>query len=239
MADGETQGLKSFYYVLNNLFRHTLTPKTGDATSIHAFAKNILLRFAQNGRPFCITNFLWEELIAAENDSRRGFPYAPYVMYVIEKVSGICFKKEVEHQVLKINRTKQHGASPILSPQSDHSQSPPPADNPPRRSHGPSHSRGPSLEKPPSLARRVLEAVFCMYKKQTSDVYEMRKDINEVRTKLKLPARDIGEPPSFEDPFAAHDAAMAAWYAAQEGGANVEEEEEEEEIAPAQPPCRP
>ena len=83
MADGETQGLKSFYYVLNNLFRHTLTPKTGDATSIHAFAKNILLRFAQNGRPFCITNFLWEELIAAKNDSRRGFPYAPYVMYVI------------------------------------------------------------------------------------------------------------------------------------------------------------
>src|SRR6266540_3351280 len=249
MADGETQGLKSFYYVLNNLFRHTLTPKTGDATSIHAFAKNILLRFAQNGRPFCITNFLWEELIAAENDSRRGFPYAPYVMYVIEKVSGICFKKEVEHQVLKINRTKQHGASPTPSPPSDRSQSPPPADSPPRRthgpsrssgpshSHGPSHSRGPSLAKPSSLARRVLEAVFCMCKKQTSDVYEMRKDINDIKTKLELPTRDIGEPPAFEDPFAAHDAVMAAWYAAQEGGANVEEEEEE--IAPAQPPHRP
>ena len=75
--------------------------------------------------------------------------------------------------------------------------------------------------------------------KQTSDVYEMRKDINEVRTKLQLSARDIGEPPAFEDPFAAHDAAMAAWYGAQEGGANVEEEEEEEEIALAQPPRRP
>ena len=50
-----------------------------------------------------------------------------------------------------------------------------------------------------------------MCKKQTSDVYEMRKDINEIRTKFELPARDIGEPPAFEDPFVAHDAAMAAW----------------------------
>src|SRR6266540_5542778 len=85
MADGETPGLKSFYYVLNNLLRHTIAPKTGDATSIHAYAKNILLRFAHNGCPFSITNFIWEELIAASNDSRRGFPYAPYLMYIIEK----------------------------------------------------------------------------------------------------------------------------------------------------------
>src|SRR6266508_2646310 len=130
------------------------------------------------------------------------------------------------------------------SPPSDHSQSPPPIDSPPKRSHGPSssrgpsHSRGPSIEKPPSLARRVLEVVFCMCKKQTSDVYEMRKDINDIKTKLELHTRDIGEPPTFEDPFATHDAAMAAWYATQEGGANVEEEEEEE-IAPAQPLVAP
>src|SRR5438105_7617250 len=145
---------------------------------------------------------------------------------------------------------KPLGAPPRPLPQSDHSPAPPLADSPPRRthgpsrssgpshSHGPSHSRGPSIEKPSSLARRVLEAVFCMCKKQTSDVYEMRKDINDIRAKLELPTRDIGEPPAFEDPFAAHDAAMAAWYAAQEGGANVEAEEEEE-IAPAQPHCRP
>ena len=250
MADGETPGLKSFYYVLNNLLHHTIAPKTGDATSIHAYAKNILLRFAHNGCPFSITNFIWEELIAASNDSRRGFPYAPYVMYIIEKFFGICFRKETEHPMLKITRTKQKGAPRTPSPPSDHSQSPPLAQSPPRRSHGPSSSRGPSysrgpsssrgpsVEKPPSLARRVLEAVFCMCKKQTSDVYEMRKDINEIRTKFELPARDIGEPPAFEDPFAAYDAAMAAWYAAQEGGANVEAEEEEE-IAPAQPHCRP
>src|SRR5207237_988097 len=111
------------------------------------------------------------------------------------------------------------------------------------RPSGPSSSRGPTsrappVEKPPSLARRVLEAVFCMCKKQSTDVYEMRKDINELRTQQGLPSRDIVEPPVFEDPFAAHDAAMAAWYAAQEGGTYVEEEEEVE-VAPARPHRRP
>jgi len=77
-----------------------------------------------------------------------------------------------------------------------------------------------------------------MCKKQSTDVYEMRKDINELRTQQGLPSRDIGEPPVFEDPFAAHDAAMAAWYAAQEGGTYVEEEEEVE-VAPARPHRRP
>ena len=174
-------------------------------------------------------------------------------MYVIEKVTGIWFHKETEHPVLKINRTKQPNAPKTPSPASDESQSqsPPPADSPPRRSHrtsrpsGPSSSRGPTsrappVEKPPSLARRVLEAVFCMCKKQSTDVYEMRKDVNELRTQQGLPSRDIGEPPVFEDPFAAHDAAMAAWYATQEGGTYVEEEEEAE-VAPAHPhrrPCR-
>src|SRR6266508_1161304 len=110
-------------------------------------------------------------------NSRRGFPYAPYVMYVIEKVTSIWFHKETEHPVLKINRTKQPNAPKTPSPASDESQSqsPPPADSPPRRSHrtsrpsGTSSSRGPTSRAPPvekltRLARRVLEAVFCMCK---------------------------------------------------------------------------
>ena len=236
-ADGETQGLKSFFYVLNNLLRATLTPKSGDATSIHAFAKNVLLRFAENGRPFCIMNFLWEELIAAEYDSRRGFSYAPYIMYVIEKVTGIFFRKDGEHLLYKLTRTKQTGASKTPSASSD--QSPPPVDSPPRRPHGPSCSSGPSHSRAPSqsrgekpnLARRVLKAVFCMCRQHSHDVYEIRKDMNLVKAKLELPTEDIGDPPAYEDPFSAHDAVMAAWMAAEEGG----EEEEEEEIAPVRP----
>src|SRR5438132_13949734 len=62
--------------------------------------------------------------------TQGGFPYAPYVLYIIEKVSGICFQRETEHPMLKITRTKQKGAPRTPSPPSDHSQSPPPAQSP-------------------------------------------------------------------------------------------------------------
>src|SRR6266508_1871287 len=73
-----------------------------------------------------------------------------------------------------------------------------------------------------------------MCRQHSHDVYEIRKDMNLVKAKLELPTEDIGDPPAYEDPFAAHDAAMATWMATEEGG----EEEEEEELAPVGPPRR-
>src|SRR6266498_2883777 len=150
------------------------------------------------------------------------------------------FRKDGEHLLYKLTRTKQTGTSKITSPTLD--QSPPPVDSPPKRPHGPSRSSGPSHSRAPSqsrgeklnLARRVLKAVFCMCRQHSHDVYEIIKDMNLVKAKLELPTEDIGDPPAYEDPFAAHDAAMAAWMAVEEGG----EEEEEEEIAPVRPPHR-
>src|SRR5436190_9690504 len=78
-----------------------------------------------------------------------------------------------------------------------------------------------------------------MCKKHATDVYEMRKDINEIRSKLQLPSSEIGEPPVFEDPFVAYDADVAAWYAAQESSAAQEEAQEEEDIAPVRTSRRP
>src|SRR5436190_313815 len=62
------------------------------------------MRFTEGGLLFNVTNFIWEEIIEVENDSRKGLPYAPYIMYIIEKVSGISFKKDMEHPMLKITR---------------------------------------------------------------------------------------------------------------------------------------
>ena len=70
-----------------------------------------------------------------------------------------------------------------------------------------------------------------MCKRQATETYVPRKDINEIHTHLQLPPRDIGEAPVFGDPFAEYDAEVAAWKAAQEGGAE-EEEEEVEEVQP-------
>jgi hypothetical protein len=40
------------------------------------------------------------------DDARNDLPYAPYIMYIIERVSGIEFKKDVEHRPYKLTQWK-------------------------------------------------------------------------------------------------------------------------------------
>ena len=98
LADGKTVGLKSFYYAMNNLFRETINPKGGgDSTSLRKYAKNLLARMAPGSDAFSISRFIWAELSDSLDDAKNDLPYAPYIMYIIERVSGIEFKKDVEH----------------------------------------------------------------------------------------------------------------------------------------------
>ena len=41
------------------------------------------------------------------DDGRRSLPYAPYLMFMIERVTGMWFPKDCEHTVYKIKKT--HG----------------------------------------------------------------------------------------------------------------------------------
>jgi hypothetical protein len=52
LADGETLGLKPFYYAMNNLFRETINPKIGDSTSIRKYARNLLARMGPGSDGF-------------------------------------------------------------------------------------------------------------------------------------------------------------------------------------------
>jgi len=61
-ADGLVKGLKSYYYILNNLFRTTLNPKNGSASHLYGYARNILVRMGPGGAPFSVSHFLWNEL---------------------------------------------------------------------------------------------------------------------------------------------------------------------------------
>ena len=45
-ADGKVSGLKSYYYILNNLIRHTINPKDGAALDLNGYVRNVLARFA-------------------------------------------------------------------------------------------------------------------------------------------------------------------------------------------------
>jgi hypothetical protein len=38
-------------------------------------------------------------------DERRGLPYAPYLMFMIERVTGLQFLKDGIHTVYKIEKT--------------------------------------------------------------------------------------------------------------------------------------
>jgi hypothetical protein len=84
---------------MNNLFRETINPKVDDSTSLRKYAKNLLARMAPGSDTFSISRFIWTKLRTSLDDARNDLPCAPYIMYIIERVSSIEFKKDVEHRL--------------------------------------------------------------------------------------------------------------------------------------------
>ena len=60
---------------------------------------------------FNVPRFMWRELRNAMGDGRKGIPYAPYLMFMIERVSSYRFEKDGLHTVYKIEKTRGAGAS--------------------------------------------------------------------------------------------------------------------------------
>ena len=110
-ADGKVSGLQSYYYILNNLIRHTINPKDGAASDLNGYVRNVLARFAPKGDRFNVPHFIWRELRIAMDDGRKGLPYAPYLMFMIERVTGYKFDKDGLHTVYKIEKTQASGAN--------------------------------------------------------------------------------------------------------------------------------
>ncbi|XP_066324042.1 uncharacterized mitochondrial protein AtMg00810-like [Miscanthus floridulus] len=104
LADGKTVGLKSFYYAMNNLFREIINPNGGDSTSLRKYAKNLLARMDPGSDALSVSRFIWAELSDSLDDARNDLLYAPYIMYIIERVSGIEFKKDVEHRPYRLTQ---------------------------------------------------------------------------------------------------------------------------------------
>lgn len=42
IVDGLVRGLRTFYYVLNNLFFQTIKPKIGSTSNLYGYARNML-----------------------------------------------------------------------------------------------------------------------------------------------------------------------------------------------------
>lgn len=105
LADGLVKGLKSFYYILNNLFKQTTTPKGGAHTNLYGLTRNVLARMRSTRDPFSVSRFIWNELQDVMDDARRRLPYAPYVMFMIERVTDYVFPKDVTHEAHRGEKT--------------------------------------------------------------------------------------------------------------------------------------
>jgi hypothetical protein len=115
LADGSTTALKSVYYVLNNMFRDTIYPKGGsDSKSLRRFAPNLLARMLPWAKPFSVSKFIWFNLIDVTESGKCNLPYAPYIMYMIEMVSGISLKKDVEHASYQVKQWKHQKKQQVV-----------------------------------------------------------------------------------------------------------------------------
>jgi hypothetical protein len=107
-ANGKTEGLKPYFYVLNNLLCATIDPKVGDDTSVPNHTPTILVCFGLEKR-FSVTDLLWHHIQEVSLTSNQSFPYALYLMYVIEQVTGFGFHHDMKWEASTAKSSKGKG----------------------------------------------------------------------------------------------------------------------------------
>jgi hypothetical protein len=216
--EGKADQLNPCYYYLNQFFRPTIDPKQVDATALRHFAPNLLNWMAPDEEGFCIFDFIWNELRRAMNDPMKYLPYAPYLMYMIERVTNVSYPKDVVHEPFrhlrdrakKAPKARKYVGSSSVAPRRDDVPAAPSPPRPPRRHRG-------------SMIKRVLKSIFSMCKTIATETNENRRDIIEIKSNLGLPIDPYRELPTFDDPFAEWDVQD------EEEGQEEEEEDNEEE----------
>jgi hypothetical protein len=144
-----------YYYYLNQFFRVTIDPKQGGATAMRYYAPNLLNRMAPDEEGFCIFDIMRNELRRAMNDPMKYLPYAPYLMYMIERVTNVCYPKDVVHEPFRHLRDQAKKAPKACkyvgsSSAAPHHDDVPAAPSPPRP---PCRHRG-------SMIKRFLKSIF-------------------------------------------------------------------------------
>ena len=78
-------------------------PKVGDSTFLRDDSQKVLQRFGDDFEKFSISRYIWNKIHDATEDPVKHLPYAPYIMHVIEQVSGIRFPYDTQQKLLKIS----------------------------------------------------------------------------------------------------------------------------------------
>jgi hypothetical protein len=100
---GTTNGLYTFYSVLNRLFRKTMCPRDGDPANISQFAKDLLANLRDGAPPLSMMDFVWEEIKGISPNSQKNCGFTPYLIFIIDDVTGRNFPKEGKHMSFKPN----------------------------------------------------------------------------------------------------------------------------------------
>jgi hypothetical protein len=162
------------YYVLNNMFRGTIYPNGGsDSTSIRRFAPKLLARMLPGAKPFSFSKFLWYNLVEVTESGKCNMPYAPYIMYLIEMVSGISFKKDVEHASYQVkqwqHKKKKHVVEEFILKKVGSEQH--------KGEEGPSRAPMPTgLHKLRGMVSDTWR--FCNWR--ATQLFELREDMNRL-----------------------------------------------------------
>ena len=207
--EGKANHLLPVYYAMNQFFRATIDAKDGDPVALRYYAVNLLARTLPSGRPFCIMDFIWNELRRTMIEAKKSLPAAPYIMYMIERVTKVTFPKTVKHEPLHLRA--RSGDAPPLPPAHAGATRNPRHDPAPSSVGASSSSRHRHHD---SFVKRALRSIFGMCRNIANDVHENSRSINEIRGHLGLPLDPHRELPAFDDPFVEWDAADEASIAA-------------------------
>jgi hypothetical protein len=109
---GTINKLYIFYSVLNMLFRKTICPRDGDLTNISHYAKNLLTNLRDGAPPFSVIDYIWKEITGIFLNPQKNYGFTPYLMFLIEDVTGRSFPKEGIHMSFSPNPTKK----PLIPP---------------------------------------------------------------------------------------------------------------------------
>jgi hypothetical protein len=104
---GTINGLYTFYSVLNRLFRKIICPRDGDPTNISHYAKNLLANLRDGAPPFSMIDYIWKEIKGISLNPQKNCVFSPYLMILIEDVTGRSFPKEGIHMSFMPNPTKK------------------------------------------------------------------------------------------------------------------------------------
>ena len=77
---GNASTLLPVYYTMNQFFRATIEAKDGDPVALRYYVVNLLARTMPAGTPFCIMDFIWNELRRTMIEAKKSLPAVPYIM---------------------------------------------------------------------------------------------------------------------------------------------------------------